>query len=108
MNEEVICQIKDAENRAEQTVQQAQTEADAIIREARHKVVEDRQSILEAARQKAKTIFESGAQELEPDLDAVRHTFQEAIDRETDQAQQKLDEVIKFVVAQFKERLESA
>ena len=107
MKEDVIRQVKDAESRAEEKTHAAHVQAESIIRDARHLVVELRQKILETARIKAKERFETEAGNFEPELEKVRQTFNDDIAKDSEQAQKKIDGVVDLVVTKFAERWES-
>ena len=105
MKEDVIRQVKEAENRAEEETRQAQVQAEKIIHDARHQAVELRLENIEAARTKAKEVIEKGAKDFEPELEKVHQTFKDKMVKDSEQAQQKIDAVVDFVVAKFEERL---
>ena len=105
MKEDVIRQVKEAENRAEEKIHEAQAQADKVIRDARHQAVELRLEILEVARTKAKEIIETGTKGFEPELGKAHQTFKDDIAKDSKEAKQKIDEVVNFVVAKFEERL---
>ncbi len=107
MKEDVIRQVKDAENRAEEKTHEAQAQVDKVIRDARHRAVELRLEILETARAKAKEIIEKGAKNFEPELEKVHQTFQNDITEDSERAQKNIDAVVDFVVTKFRERLGS-
>ena len=77
------------------------------MHDARHTAVELRMELVEAARDKAKKLFEQGAEEFEPELKNVRQNFEAEIARDTERARKVFDEVVDFVVTKFRERLGS-
>jgi vacuolar-type H+-ATPase subunit H len=107
MKEDVIRQVKEAETRFEETMQAAQAQADQMMHEARHQIVEVRLKMLEDARTKAKALFETGMRAFEPELETVRQTFKAEIAKDSAQAQKRVDAVVGFVVAKFRERMGS-
>jgi vacuolar-type H+-ATPase subunit H len=107
MKEDIIRQVKEAENRAEEFMQAAQVQADKILQDARHQAVEQRLKMLEDARTKAKALFETDMQAFEPELETVRQTFKAEIAKDSAQAQKRVDGVVDFVVAKFRERMGS-
>lgn len=107
MREDVIRQVKAAEDQADEKIREGRAKADKITHDARHAAVEWRLEIVEAARTKAKELFETGVKDFEPELENVRQTFQEEIAKDTAQTQKVFDEVVAFVVKKFRERLGS-
>ncbi len=107
MKEDIVRQVKAAEDQAEEIIQGAQSKSEKIIYDARHEAVELRLEIVEAARSKAKDLFETGVKEFEPELEKVRQRFKEEIAKDTEQAQKAFDDVVAFVVTKFRERLGS-
>ncbi len=105
MKEEIIQQVKAAEDRAEQHKREAQEEAEKILHNARHQAVELRMEIVEAARNKTKQLFEQGVKNFEIELDAVRQRFDNEIAGDKAHAQQMFESVVEFVVTTFQERL---
>ena len=107
MKEDIIRQIKTAEEQAEAKLNEARTQADKIIHDARHQAVELRMELIESARNEAKKVFEQGVKGFEPELEHVRQTFKEEIAQDSAQAQKTFDDVVDFVVKKFSERLGS-
>ena len=107
MKEDIIRQVKEADTRAEEYMQAAQVQADKILQDARHQTVAQRLKMLEDARAKAKTLFETGMRTFEPELETVRQTFKVEMAQDSEQAQKRLDVVVDFVVAKFRERMGS-
>ncbi len=107
MKEDVIRQVKAVEDQAEAQIREAQKKADKIIHDARHQAVETRMEILEAARGKAKNLFETGINDFEPELEQLSQKFVAGFAEDNAQAQKVFDGVVEFVVTKFKERLGS-
>jgi vacuolar-type H+-ATPase subunit H len=58
MQEDVIRQVKTAEDQAEEKIRQAKAQAEKILHDARHQAVEVRMEIVEKARHKAKQLYD--------------------------------------------------
>ena len=107
MKEDIIRQVKAAEDQAEAKIQKAKAQADKIVHDARHQAVESRMEVVEAARGKAEQMFEQGVKDFEPELENVRQRFENEITEDSAKAQQTFDQVVEFVVTKFQEQLGS-
>ena len=107
MKEDVIRQVKAAEDQAEEKIRQAHIQAEKILHDARHQAVELRADITDAARDNAKQLFEQGTTGFEPELENVRKLFQHEIAEDSAKAQITFEAVVEDVVAKFQERLRS-
>ena len=106
MKEDVIRQVKDAEDQAEERIRDARTRAEKILQDARHEAVETRMEIVEAARKKAKKDFEGGLKGFELELARSRQQYLDSIDRDRKKAEREFDRVVEFVLSRFHEKLE--
>ena len=105
MKEDIIRQVKSAEDLAEKKIRETEVQADNILHDARHQAVEYRMERLEAARAEAKELFEAGVKDFETELEKVCQSFEEEMAQDAKKAQKAIESVIKFVAAQFKESL---
>lgn len=101
MQADLIRQVRDAEIRAEEKSAEAQTQAEAIVREARRQAVEARLETLEHARHRAQEHFEHGARAFEPEIAQLRQTSQADIDRDAQHVQRHFEAAVDFVVTHF-------
>ena len=106
MKEDVIRQVKNAEDQAEEKIRDAQARAENVLHDARHQAVELRMEIVEAARTKSKTLFETGMKDFEPTLTNVRRQFQADIAEDRKKADKEFGHVVEFVLTRFHEKLE--
>jgi vacuolar-type H+-ATPase subunit H len=107
MKDDIIRQVREAEVRAEQKVQEAKTHADQVLRDARHQVVERREEILKNAKTQASSLFEAGAKGVEPEVARTKDSFQDDIANDTQCARKNIDAVIESVVTTFHEQIGS-
>ena len=105
MKEDIIRQVKAAEDLAEKKIREAEAQVEQILHDARHQVVEHRLKRVEAARVEAKTLFEAGVKDFETELEKVRQSFEEETAQDTKKAQKAIERVIKFVALQFQDGL---
>ena len=101
MKEDIIKQVREVENPAEQKIQEAQVEAGQIIHEVRRQAIEQRQGILEQAKQHAKAVFAAGAKDLEPEVAKIHQDAEQHITNETKRAREQIASVVDFVVTTF-------
>jgi vacuolar-type H+-ATPase subunit H len=104
MRQDIISQVRKAEENAERTLQETHAEVDQILRDARRQAAERRQEILSQARQEAKQRFEQGAKALEPEVAAIHQQSEGAISSDTQQARAQFDAAVEVVVNRFRER----
>lgn len=107
MKEDVIRQVKHAEDQAEEKIRDAQARAEKVLLDARHEAVELRMEIVESAREKAKTQFEEGLKNFEPELANIRQQYQDSIAEDREKAGKKFEKVVEFVLTRFHEKLEA-
>lgn len=107
MKDDIIRQVREAEIQAEQKAQEAKTHAEQILRDARHQAVELREEILEKAKMQARSLFETGAKGVEPEVERTKHTFQDDIANDTECARKNIEAVIESVVTTFHEQFGS-
>jgi vacuolar-type H+-ATPase subunit H len=101
MKEDIIKRVREVENRAEQKIQEAQAEAGEIVREARRQAIEQRQNILEHAKQHAKESFAAGAKDIEPEVAEIHQHAEQNITNEAESARKQIASVVDFVVTTF-------
>jgi vacuolar-type H+-ATPase subunit H len=104
MKQDIISQVRKAEENAERTLQETHAEVDQILRDARRQATERRQEILSQAKQKAKQRFEQGAKALEPEVAAIHNQSEGAISSDTQQARAQFDAAVEVVVNRFHEQ----
>lgn len=104
MKQDIISQVRKAEENAERTLQATHAEVDQILRDARRQATERRQETLRQARQEAKQRFEHGAKALDPEVAAIQQQSEGAISADTQQAHMHLDTVVEVVVNRFHEQ----
>ena len=107
MKEDVLRQITDAEQQANQVVHDARMQAETILRNARHQAVEARIKCEEEARNNAKHLFEQGMNEIEQEVAALQKRVQQEIAHDAALANRRRQQTIAFVVAKFGEALGS-
>lgn len=101
MKHDIISQVRDAEDRAEQVIQQAHAEADQMVRAARREAADIQQNLLEQAKDEANAHFEREAAAIEPEIAAIRDQSAADIAADTDQAGTRLDAAVETVVTRF-------
>ena len=106
MKEDVIRQVKNAEDQAEEKIRDARTRAEKILQDARHQAVESRMEVVEAARTKSKSAFESGLKNFEPELSTLRQQYRDSIAEDRKRAEKEFENVVEFVLTRFHETLE--
>ena len=107
MKDDVIRQVKAAEDQAEEKIQQARIQAGNILHDARHQAVTLQTGIVDAARDRAKQLFEQEAAHFGSELENVRQQFQREIAKDSARAQTAFEGVVETVVANFQDRLKS-
>jgi len=104
MKHDIISQVREAEEKAECIVQEAHTEADQILRDARRQAADQRQEILTHAKNDAKNRFERGAKAVEPEITTIHQQSEDDIAADTQRAGTQLDAAIEHVVTRFHEQ----
>ena len=107
MKEDVLRQITDAEQQANQIVHDARMQAETILHNARHQAVEARIKREEEARNNAKHLFEQGMKEIEQEVATLQQRVQQEIANDAALANRRREQTIEFVVAKFGEALRS-
>ena len=107
MKEDVLRQITDVEQQANQIVHNARTQAETILHDARHQAVEARITREEDARNSAKHLIEQGMNEIEQEVAALQQCMQQEIANDAEHANRRRQQTIEFVVTKFGEALRS-
>ncbi|MCP4399578.1 MAG: hypothetical protein GY801_20035 [bacterium] len=105
MKEDVIRQVKNAEDQAEEKIRDAQSRAEKVLLNARHEAVESRMEIVGAARAKSKKFFEEGLEGFEPELAKIRQQYQDSIAKDREKADKEFEKVVEFVLTSFHKKL---
>ena len=105
MNDDIIRQIKAAEDQAYQKIQDARAQAEALLHAARHQAVEDHAEIVDMAHKNARTHFEQGVKAFESAVENVRQQFQKEIALDVARSTERFEQVVTSVACQFQQRV---
>ena len=107
MKEDVLRQITDAEQQANQVVHDARMQAETLLHNARRQAVEAHIKREEEARNSAKHLIEQGMKDIEQEVAALQQRMQQDIANDAALANRRRQQMIAFVVAKFGEALRS-